>query len=369
MNPLLLDESQTELRDLLRKALADLTPREAVQAAVDAPGVTFDADAWRVLVTEIGVTAMRLPEEAGGMGTGFREVAVVAEEVARALAPVPFLSSGVLVPALLGALDSAEAAELWGRTGEGRRVAVAVSEESRLTWQQDSFTTRATPTGEGWTVAGAKVHVLGAAEAETLLVVAAVDGDEVAVLAVDAADAAVEQAESLDLTRSWSRVTFSDSPARLLGRGDQVVAALRTAYLEFAAALAVEQAGICETVLADTVDYLTVRHQFAQPIGSFQALKHACADLAVQVDQVRTAADHAARSIGTPGAEEAVALANTICHPRAEQVVFDAMQLLGGIGFTWEHPMHLFVRRATANARMLGSRAEAREAFLVASGH
>lgn len=365
MNPLLLDEGQRDLSDLLRKAVAERSPLERVQTLVDGNGSAFDTQLWSTLVDEIGVAAMRLPEASGGMDAGFREIGVVVEELARGLVPVPYLSSGVLAAAAVAGIPGAS--DVAEQIGAGSVVALATSEDPGSSWTSLPTTTSVSPDGNGWVVSGRKHHVLGAVEARTLLVSADLDGD-VALVAVDVADAVVTRCDSLDLTRTWATVDLVQAPARLLGRGADVSGALDSAYDEFAAALALEQAGISQAVLDLTVDYLRTRVQFAQPIGSFQAVKHACADLAVLVDQIRTAADHAARSIGTPDAAEAVALATAVCHPRAEEVVFESMQLLGGIGFTWEHPMHLFVRRATANARMLAGRGTSREAYLQVCG-
>ncbi|GAA1574628.1 acyl-CoA dehydrogenase family protein [Actinomadura kijaniata] len=336
MSDLLYSEIETDLRAGVRELLDDKAPWNDVLAGTerDEP---LDAALWQSL-TDMGVTALPVPEDRGGAGATWRETAVVAEEIGRAVAPVPFLTGAVLGVAALLAADDRELLE----SGRAAVLAVPFTTDPHAAFAP---TVRA---GDG-TLTGAVTSVADGAAADVLLVPAA-DG----LYAVEAADAARTPVVSLDMTRRLCDVTFDGAPARRVAEGD---AALRTALLTGAAILASEQLGLAERCLESTVAYVKARYQFGRPVGSYQALKHRLADLWTSVTQARAVARHAAScaATGDPDLPVAVAVAQAHCSAVAVKAAEECVQMHGGIGFTWEHPAHLYLKRAKSAALALGA--------------
>jgi alkylation response protein AidB-like acyl-CoA dehydrogenase len=340
MKDLLYSATEEELRSAVRGMFADRVSTTKILARAEADLSTVEDSAlWRTLATEMGCAGLTIPEEYGGAGASWREVAVVAEEVGRALAPVPFLGSAVMATAALLACDDRE---LLTALASGERTAALVVPFG---------TSPHRPTTPGGTVTG----VVDALHADVLLVQTD-DG----LYAVDAAsDVSRTPIVSLDLTRPLADVTVdtvvSDVTAsgRRIGPGDTVTAALTAG----AAILASEQLGVAEWCLTTTVEYVKQRHQFGRPVGSYQALKHRLADLWVDVTQARAAVRYAAGCLadGDPDLPVAVALAQAHCSAVAVRAAEECVQMHGGIGFTWEHPAHLYLKRAKADQIALGT--------------
>ncbi|MFC5288206.1 acyl-CoA dehydrogenase family protein [Actinokineospora guangxiensis] len=319
-------EVETELRAAVAELLAD-NP-----TTVDG---TVGGDVWGSL-REMGLTTLPVPEELGGQGAGWREVAVVAEELGRAVTPVPFLG-GVLATAALLHLASDPAVEVL-RSGADAALVVPLS-----SWAGGPLPS---VKADGTTLTGTVRSVADAAAATAFLVPA--DGSLWL-----AREAEVTPVTSLDVTRPVADVSFAGVAAVRLGDdGGAVAHALRVG----AAVLAAEQVGIAEWCLTTTVAYLKQRYQFGRPVGSFQALKHRLADLWQEIVLARAAAKAAAdaQDCGVD-AELLACVAQSLCAEVAVHAAEEAVQLHGGIGMTWEHPVHLYLKRAKADSIALGT--------------
>ncbi|MQY09097.1 acyl-CoA dehydrogenase family protein [Actinomadura macrotermitis] len=330
MKDLLYSEIEDDLRAGVRALLDDKCPWTGVLAGTE-KDQPFDAALWGAL-TGMGVTALPVPEEDGGAGASWRETAVVMEELGRAVAPVPFLGSAVLATAALLAcgarVDGLAVLAVPLSTAPGAFAPSVRAEDGALT--------------------GEVTSVEGGLAAQVLLVPAG-DG----LYAVDAADAVRTPVTSLDMTRRLADVAFTAAPARRIGDASAVEAALAAG----AAMLASEQLGLAERCLETTIAYLKTRYQFGRPVGSYQALKHRLADLWAAVTQARAVARYAAACLADsdPDTPVAIAVAQAHCSAVAVRAAEECVQMHGGIGFTWEHPAHLYLKRAKAGALALGT--------------
>ena len=326
---LLYSDVEEELRFSVRQLLAARAPHAAIlrRMETDQP---YDTALWRSLAADVGCAGFAVPEKFGGAGASWREVATVAEEFGRAVAPVPYLGAAMATAALLAAGDE----DLLPAVAAGQTTAVLVL----------PF---ATPPG-----APPPVTFTGVADAlaADILLVPAQD----ALWAVEARDAGLTPVGSLDLTRPLADVALDDPPRRRIG---DLRPALDAAYTTGAVLLASEQLGVAQWCLDTTVEYLKTRHQFGRPVGSFQALKHRLAELWVAITQARAVARYAAGCLadGDPDLPVAAALAQAHCAPVAVRAAEECVQLHGGIGFTWEYPAHLYLKRAKADAIGLGT--------------
>ena len=353
---LLYSEEEEALRAAVRSLLADRSAPATVLAGLESD-VAYDTGLWRALATEIGTAGLLVPEKLGGQGASAREAAVVLEELGRSVAPVPYLTSAVIaVTALLGCgADSAEAAAPLAALAAGGTVAVLALPLPTAPGALPDPAVRAAADG---TLTGRVTSVADAASAE-LLLVPAQRPDGPALYAVEAAADGVrtDTVTPLDLTRPLGRLTFDGARGRLLATGDRARAAVDRALLTGAGLLASEQLGVAEWCLAETVRHTAERTQFGRPVGSFQALKHRMAALWLEVASARAAARYAADALaaGSPDAPVAVAVAQAYCAPVAVRAAEECVQLHGGIGMTWEHPAHLFLKRAKSDELALGS--------------
>ncbi|MEV4507966.1 acyl-CoA dehydrogenase family protein [Dactylosporangium sp. NPDC049525] len=352
MTDLLYSDVEEELRASVRSLLAARAGFEAVLARIESPE-PVDLKLWRALAVDLGVAGLPVPEAEGGAGASWRETAVVMEELGRSVAPVPFLGSSVLaVAALLGTGDPLLDAVAAG--GRVATLAVPLSSSAAGAWSV---------TADGDRLDGTVTSVVDAGFAEVLLVPTAAG-----LYAVEAADAERVPVVSFDLTRPLTDVTLRGVTGRLVSADatGPVDRALRAG----AALLASEQLGVAEWCLATTVDYVKTRRQFARQVGSYQAIKHRLADLWVSVTQARAVARYAADCLATgdPDLPVAAALAQAFCSPVAVKAAEECVQLHGGIGFTWEHPAHLYLKRARSNAVTFGSASAHRAALADLAG-
>jgi alkylation response protein AidB-like acyl-CoA dehydrogenase len=367
-------EAEEQLRAVVRDLLADRSAWPTVLARVDA-GEADDVPLWHTLAADLGCAGLLIPESHGGAGAGYREAAVVAEETGRAAACVPYLTSAVMATtALLGTGD-----DLLAALAEGRLTAALAVDFASIPASPGSA---AAPwpvrvgqpdEGDGSGVArltGTVRGVAGALAADVLLVPG--DGVPLRLYAVGAAAAGVsrEQVTSLDATRPLADVTLDRVPGRPVASGEDAVRAVAAALTAGAGMLAAEQLGVAERCLEMTVAYVKERHQFARPVGSFQALKHRLADVWVAVTQARAAARYAAACLaaGDPDTPVAVALAKAACGEAAVLAAQECVQLHGGIGFTWEHPAHLLLKRAKSGSLALGTPDRHRAALAALAG-
>lgn len=337
-----LDLLHTEVEEDLRASVRDLLAKRCDPASVTAAydgDHTLGARLWPLLARDLGLAGLLVPEDRGGAGASAREAAVVLEELGRTVAPVPFLTSAVVATtALLGAegdlLESLAAGERtatlvvpFSTAPDGPLPDVSVA-EGRLT--------------------GVVRSVAGAIEADVLLVPA---GGRL--YAVDAAEAGVEPVVSLDMTRPLADVSLAGAAGAVVA--DE--AGVRRALGVGAALLASEQVGVAQWCLSTTIEYLQERRQFGRVVGGFQALKHRLADLFTEVESAAAAARYAAATLATedPDVPVATTVAQACCSGVAVRAAEEALQLHGGLGMTWEHPVHLYLKRAKADQIALGT--------------
>ena len=367
-----------EQRDL-REAVAALMAARSTESDVRrlmAEAAGSDATTWSQMAA-MGLIGLIIPEEFGGTGAGAAELSVVSEQTGRALLCGPYLSTAVLTPYLLLALgDSGECAEILPRIAAGEMIATVAFAEAGSARPPAHPNTTAAEAGE-WTVSGQKTYVLDAHAADLLYVSARTPcGTGIFAVRRDAPGLSVEPLSTVDQTRRQGRVTLSGTPARLIGDPGTGGRALEEALDRAAVALVAEQAGGAIRVTEMAADYARTRYQFGRAIGSFQAVKHLCVDMLLESQSALSAARHvAARSDSSPldtapfdnadpGRVADLALAQAFC---SEAYVFAAatnIQVHGGIGFTWEHPAHLYLRRARTDAQIFGDAAWHRERYV-----
>jgi alkylation response protein AidB-like acyl-CoA dehydrogenase len=355
-------ETEEDLRGVVRGLLEDRCPPSALLARIESKDPA-DAGLWRSVAAELGCAGLLIPESHGGAGASYREAGVVAEETGRAAAPIPYLGSAVVATAAL--LASGD--EVLTRLASGEVTAALAVEFARMppasvpgaAW---SFGVRISapqagdPPGTG-RLTGTVAGVADAPLAGVLLVPA--DGVPFGLYAVDAGapGLGIVPVVSLDATRPLADITLDGVLARPVVTGEGAAHAVAGALTAGAGMLACEQLGVAQRCLDMTVAYLKERHQFARPVGSFQALKHRVADVWVAVTQARAAARYAAACLAEGDADTpvAVALAKAACGDAAVLAAQECVQLHGGIGFTWEHPAHLFLKRAKSGSIAFGT--------------
>ncbi|MFF3848164.1 acyl-CoA dehydrogenase family protein [Streptomyces sp. NPDC002328] len=351
MTDLLYSEEEEALRSAVRDLLTDHCDAPGVIARTesDAP---HDVAAWKALADGMGLAGLLIPEAQGGQGATHREVAVVLEELGRAVAPVPYLTSAVVATE---ALLACGADDLLARLADATTIgALAVGLH---TAPGAAFPTVRLEDGA---LHGELTGIADAAVADLLLVPA----DDGGLYAVEASAVTVTPQVSFDLTRPLATVTLAGAPGRRVG---DAAPAVRRALRAGAGLLASEQLGLAEWALTETVRYLKDRKQFNRPVGGFQALKHRLAQLWLEVVNLRAAARNAADALaGGQSADEvavAVAVAQAYAASVAVHAAEEAVQLHGGIGMTWEHPAHLCLKRAKADSIAYGTAGAHREAL------
>ncbi len=389
---LLYGEAETELRSAVRSLLAERAAWADVLARTET-AQTYDDELWQTLAAQVGCAGLLIPEELGGAGASYREAAVVAEETGRAVAPVPFLGSAVVATtALLSALTALSAGndavvrELLSELAAGRLSGALAVPFAAGPSAVHAATVRVDAPQPGdeadcYRLTGRVAGLADALPAGLLLVPA--DGVPFGLYAVRASEPGVRMTPvvSLDMTRQLGDLSLDRVPARRLVPGALAEHAISAALLAGAGILASEQVGLAEQCLDTTVRYVQERRQFARPVGSFQAIKHRLADLWVTVTLARAAGRSAAAGLARmfraepevgPAAEAgpgparepalgsaadlaaetalSVALAKAACSDAAVKAAQEMVQLHGGIGFTWEHPAHLYLKRAKADS-------------------
>ncbi|WP_416980933.1 acyl-CoA dehydrogenase family protein [Streptomyces sp. T028] len=337
---LLYSEEEEALRAAVRDLLADHCDAPGVIARTesDAP---HDLAAWKALADGMGLAGLLIPEARGGQGATHREVAVVLEELGRAVAPVPYLTSAVVATeALLACGDE----ELLEKLASGRTIgALAVGLHTA-----PGAAFKAVHVEKG-NLHGELTGIADAAVADVLLVPA----EDGALYAVEAGAVTVTPQISFDLTRPLATVTLDGAAARPIGDAEDAV---RRALRAGAGLLASEQLGVADWLLTETVRYLKERKQFNRPVGGFQALKHRLAQLWLEVVNLRAAARGAADALATgEDADLAVAVAQAYAAGVAVHTAEEALQLHAGIGMTWEHPIHLYLKRAKSDSIAYGT--------------
>lgn len=339
------------------------TVRELLGATVDFDEVrdmsttdtALDQNVWDGLV-DVGLVGLHLPEELGGAGFTATEVALVCEELGRFVAAVPYVSSVAASTAVLsGGTDAVKDALLPGLADGSTVGTLAVYESAHA--GPSGGSTRIEESDDGMTLTGTKRYVTDAVHADLFVVSADLNGVSVlAVIGSDADGVNVTPEHSLDATRPLGTVEFSRAPLNSEWVITNAESALSDAINMAVVCLSAEQVGGAQRCMETSVEYAKARYQFGRAIGSFQAVKHKCADMLVAVEHARSVAWHAASSIDDP-VESAIAvpLAKSVCSDAFLQVAGDTIQVLGGIGFTWEHEAHLYFKRAKSTSLLFGS--------------
>ncbi|MEU5883562.1 acyl-CoA dehydrogenase family protein [Spirillospora sp. NPDC047279] len=358
---LVVTEEQEELRAALRRFFADKSPSAEVRRLMQTPA-GHDPAMWRQMAEQLGLQGLAVPEEYDGAGYGMREVAIVLEEMGRALVCAPYLSTVLASTAIQAAGDEKAARELLPGIAAGATIAtLAWTEDDR--WDLDAVAMAARPDGGGWVLDGTKTYVLDGHIADLALVAArTATGLSLFAVAGDAAGLTRTPLPVMDQTRKLARLDFAAVPARLVGAEGAAGAPLARTLDIAAVALAAEQLGGAQVCLDMTVEYAKVRHQFGRPIGSFQAIKHRCADMFVQVESARSAVLQAAATADENPGElpVAAALAKAFCSDAYFHTAGECIQIHGGIGFTWEHDAHLYFKRAKSSQELFGAPAHHR---------
>ncbi|MGF7239258.1 MAG: acyl-CoA dehydrogenase family protein [Frankia sp.] len=370
-------EERDELRRTIRSFLAATSPETEVRRLMETPD-GYDRTLWPRLATELGLTGLAVPEEYGGSGATFGEVGVVLEEMGRALMCAPYFATVVLAASALTHLDDdAARKDYLPGIAAGDIVATVALPEVPAPRTPSGAAVTASRVGAGWELSGTAMFVLDGQVADLLLVPAlpagAAEGSgggagEVSLFAVDGAAPGLRRTamRTLDLTRRQARLDLTSVSARLVGPEGGAGPTLEHLGHLAAVGLACEQVGGAARVLDMAVEYARVRVQFGRPIGQFQAIKHRCAEMALELDAARSAL-----AFGLWAAERsdrelpvAAAIAKVRCSDCFSFAAAENIQVHGGIGFTWEHPAHLYFRRATSSAVMFGDPVHHRESLM-----
>ncbi len=350
-------EEQDELRSTIRAFMEAKSSEEAVREQMETE-TGFDGDVWTQMAEQMGLQGLHIPEEYGGSGFGYVELGIVLEEMGRALLCAPFFSSVVLAANTLlhSGDEAAKAAHLPG-IAAGQTIATLAYTEPSGKWDEAGITMAASASGDGFTLSGTKSFVIDGAVAD-LIIVAARTSAGVSLFTVDGGAAGLTRTalSTMDQTRRQARLDFDNTPATLLGADGAGWETLSTVLDLAAVGLAAEQVGGAQFVLEMAVQYAKDRVQFGRPIGSFQAIKHKCADMLLEVESAKSAAYYGLWCAAEMNDElpSVASLAKAYCSEAYFHATAENIQIHGGIGFTWEHPAHLYFKRAKSSELLFG---------------
>ena len=360
MSDLLYSDTEEALRDSVRRLFADRCPPEAITSLYDTAPHDFSG-VWRTLAGDLGMAGLLVPEDLGGAGATAREAAVVMEEIGRAIAPVPYLSSAVVATVAL--LRAGDTDTVQGLAAGSLTAALAVP----LSVAPGDAIAGLSAGADG--VSGQITSVAGVGEAD-VLVVPVTGPDQLELHTVAREDAGVEVTPvlSLDMTRPLANIQFSAAASSKVGSAS-AAAAIEAALATGAALLASEQLGVTQWCFETTLAYAKERKQFGRAIGSYQAIKHRLADLWIELNSTAAAARYAADTCARDDADAGIAgaVAQAYCSAAAVHAAEECVQLHGGLGMTWEYPAHLYLKRAKSDQLAFGTayRHRARLAALV----
>lgn len=363
-----LTDDQAFIRDSARDFLRDQADFDRLRKTVDGAG--WDRDLWSSFAGELGFAGIGIAEADGGAGLGAVELSLIAEELGRTLAPIPWFETAVLATtAIAEAGNAAQKSAFLSPIARGETIATLAMRDEAGRPIPEGIGPTIAKDGDGWRLSG-RAHFAPFGAVADLLVVAAREAgssgwDGISLIALPAADLAREPLNSFDLTRPLAHIDLDASvPAdAVLGEAGTAGLALRRTLAIASGILASEQVGGMQRTLDETVEYSKQRVQFGRVIGSFQAMKHRMADMKLWLEASRSAAAMAADAIArdAPDMEALCASARAYCSDAYLRIVADGIQLHGGIGFTWEHHAHLFFKRARATATLLDPPAHHRE--------
>jgi alkylation response protein AidB-like acyl-CoA dehydrogenase len=356
-------EEQEELRRSVRRFLEDKSPSAEVRRLMETTE-GYDPKVWSQMANELGLQSLHIPEEYGGQGFSFVELVVVLEEMGRALLTAPFFSTVCLAAnAILNAGTEEQKQALLPGIASGETIATLAFTEPSGKWDANGITMEAASDGSGgYTLSGTKMFVLDGHTANLIVVAARSAGsggtEGISFFTVDADAAGLIRTAlpTMDQTRKQAKLEFSNVPAQLLGQEGAGWAALSKTLDQAAVCLAAEQVGGAQKCLDMSVEYAKVRIQFGRPIGSFQAIKHKCADMLLEVESSKSAAYYAGWAAAEDNDELPVvaSLAKSYCSEAYFHAAAENIQIHGGIGFTWEHDAHLYFKRAKSSEILFG---------------
>jgi alkylation response protein AidB-like acyl-CoA dehydrogenase len=356
-------EEQEELRRSVRRFLEDKSPVTEVRRLMETTE-GYDPKVWAQMANELGLQSLHIPENFGGQGFSFVELVVVLEEMGRALLCAPFFSTVCLAAnAVLNAGTEAQKVELLPGIASGETIATLAFTEPKGLWDANGITMEAVPDGSGgYRLDGTKMFVLDGHTANLIVVAArsagsgGTEGISFFIVPGDAPGLTRTALPTMDQTRKQAKLEFSGVSARLLGEEGAGWAALSKTLDQVAVCLAAEQVGGAQKCLDMSVEYAKVRIQFGRPIGSFQAIKHKCADMLLEVESSKSAAYYAGWAAAEDNDELPVvaSLAKSYCSEAYFHAAAENIQIHGGIGFTWEHDAHLYFKRAKSSEILFG---------------
>jgi alkylation response protein AidB-like acyl-CoA dehydrogenase len=365
---------QREFRAVLRRFFGDVSPPAVVRRLMETEA-GWELALWRDLNSQLGLCGVHVPEVYGGMGFGFVELGIVLEEMGRALVCAPFFSSAVLATnAILNGANEAQKQALLPGLVAGDTVAALAFTEPDGRWDQDGVATTAQQADGRYRVSGVKTFVIDGHTADLLIVLARRPGTAgkcgLSLFAVrgDADGLARTPLQTLDPTRKLARLEFAGVEAELLGTLDQAAAPFAKTLAQAAAMLANEMVGGAERLRESALDYANLRVQFGRPISAFQSMKHKHADMLVDVELAKSAAYQAAQAAADDeaGMPMFASLAKASASEAYLQTAIHAVQIHGGIGFTWENDTHLWFKRAKSSEVLLGDATWHREQLMCA---
>lgn len=350
-------QEQNQFRELVRRFVAEKFPESEVRRLMETEE-GYDPKVWAQAAEQLGLQGIAIPEEYDGSGSGWIELGIILEEFGKALVTLPFFSTVVFgATTLLESGDDQAKEKYLPGIASGETIATLALVEDSSRWDEEGVQLTAEKSGDGWALTGTKPYVLDGHVAN-LILVAARTPKGVSIFAVDGDASGLTRTplKTLDLTRKYAKIEFAGTPAELIGTEGEGWKVL-SRVLDFAAVgLAAEQAGGARAALDMAVDYMKVRVQFGQLIGSFQALKHMAADVLVEVESAKSAADYAVWAAAEDN-EEFPAAASLAQSYNTDAFVFAAhqnIQFHGGMGFTWEMGPHLYFKRARGSELLLG---------------
>ncbi len=359
---------QEEFRSVIRRFLEAKSPTTAVRKQMESDR-GYDPAVWRSLANDLGLTALHIPEEYGGAGFGVTELAMATEEMGRALLCAPFFASAVMASSAIvhAGSDEQKQAYLPG-LASGETIGTLAVAEPDGGWNAEAIKMSATAAGAVYRLHGAKSYVLDGLSASLFVVAARLANGHLGLFAVpDTADCVTRRPlKSMDPTRRLARIDFDNTPATLLGSPEGGEAAYAKTFDTMVACLACEMAGGAERLREDALEYVNMRVQFGRSIASFQVTKHKAADMLLEVELAKSAAYAAAAALddGDADASAIVSLAKAGASEAYIQTAIHAVQMHGGIGFTYENDTQMWFKRAKASEVFLGDAAWHRERML-----
>ncbi len=357
-------EEQEELRKIVKQFLTTKSPEAEVRRLMETEE-GYDQAVWTQMAEQMGLQGLIIPEEFGGSGYSYVELIVVLEEMGRRLLAAPYFSTVVLAAnTLLHSGDDAAKKDLLPGIASGETKATLAFTEENGRWDEEGITVQASSSGDGWTISGTKMFVLDGHVADLILVAARTDaGVSLFHLPADASGLTRTPLSTMDQTRKQAKLEFADTPATLIGTDGGGWEVLERVLDLTSVALAAEQVGGAQECLEMAVQYAKDRVQFGRPIGSFQAIKHKCADMLLEVESAKSAAYYAGWCAAELNDElpTVASLAKAYCSEAYFHTTAENIQIHGGIGFTWEHPAHLYFKRAKSSELLFGDPSYHRE--------